>query len=244
MRFATALVLSALPLMPLPALAQEAPARTISLQGTGTVSTAPDMATITSGVVTQAKTAREALDQNNKAMAGLIDVIKSAGIEDRDIQTSGFRVEPQYVYSDKRDQNGYSKPPEIVGYQVYNNVTVKVRQLDALGGVLDQMVTAGSNSINGISFGVNDPAETLDAARKSAIEDARHKAELYAGALGLTLGPVLSVSENGGNIPQPFAAKTMAMDVRAESVPVQAGEMDYSVNVSVSWEIEAKAGGN
>ncbi len=238
MRFATALVLAALPLTPLPAFAQQAPTPSISLQGTGTVSTAPDMATITSGVVTQAKTAREALDQNNQAMSKLVEVIKSAGIEDKNIQTSGFRVEPQYVYSDQRDQNGYTKPPEIVGYQVTNNVTVEVHKLDALGGVLDQMVTAGSNSINGISFGVDDPAATLDAARKSAVEDARHKAELYADALGLTLGPVISVSENGGNVPQPFAVKAMAMDARAESVPVQTGEMDYSVTVSVSWEIE------
>src|SRR5690606_39335868 len=131
-------------------------------------------------------TAREALDANTAAMAELIEALKASGIEARDIQTSGFSVNPNYVYTDARDENGYSLPPRINGYQVSNTVTVTVRDLDALGSILDKSVTVGANTVNGVSFAVADPAALYDQDRHAHVADARAKAELHAPAAAST----------------------------------------------------------
>src|SRR5690606_21510231 len=137
-------------------------------EGRGEVVAAPDTALINSGVTTQGATAREALDANTAAMAELIGTLKEAGIEARDIQTSGFSVTPNSVYSDARDANGYTLPPKIVGYQVFNSVSVRVRDLPSLGTVLDRAVTVGANTINGGAFSVADPSRLYDEARRQA----------------------------------------------------------------------------
>ncbi|QEE21509.1 SIMPL domain-containing protein [Youhaiella tibetensis] len=222
-----------------PAFAQEAPRPgTISIEGRAEVTAAPDTAFVTSGVTTQGETAREALDANTKAMADLIAALKASNIEAKDIQTSGFSVNPNYVYSDERDANGYSKPPKIAGYQVSNAVTVRVRDLPSLGQVLDKAVTVGANTINGVSFSVADPSKLYDEARKAAFVDAKEKADLYAGVAGVSLERILSISENQNfsQPPQPYMMKSAMADASG-AVPVQAGEMSFSVNVSVQWEL-------
>ncbi|HHY50868.1 MAG TPA: SIMPL domain-containing protein [Alphaproteobacteria bacterium] len=223
-----------------PALAQDhrGPG-TITIQGHGEVTGAPDTAFITSGVTTQGATAREALDANTQAMTELIDTLKAAGIEARDIQTSGFSVSPNYVYSDERDANGYTLPPRISGYQVYNTVTVRVRQIATLGAVLDRAVTVGANTINGISFSVADPSRLYDEARRAAFRDARGKARLYADEAGLELEEIRAIAEqqNYGQPPQPYAMRDMAVAAEAAPVPVQAGELTFAIDVSVTWEL-------
>ena len=223
-----------------PVLAQEAPrAGTISIDGRAEVTAPPDTAFVTSGVTTQGETARDALDANTKAMAELIAALKASNIEAKDIQTSGFSVNPNYVYSDERDANGYTKPPKISGYQVSNSVTVRVRDLPSLGQVLDKAVTVGANTINGVSFTVADPSKLFDEARKAAFADAKEKAELYADVAGVGLSRILSISENQNfsQPPQPYMMKSAMADVSAAPVPVQAGEMSFAVNVSVQWEL-------
>lgn len=220
------------------ATALPAYAGTIAIEGHGEVRAAPDMATINSGVTSQGETAREALDANTAAMADLIAALKTAGIETRDIQTSGFSVNPNYVYSDARDENGYSLPPRINGYQVSNSVTVIVRDLEDLGAILDSSVTVGANTVNGVSFSVADPSELLDEARKSAFADAQQKATLYAGAAGEELGAILTISEQqNGSAPQPYPMYARAEMAGAAPVPVEAGEMSFSVSVNVSWQL-------
>lgn len=210
----------------------------MTLTGTGVVRAAPDMATISTGVVTQALTAREALDANTAAMEQLIGVLRGAGLESRDIQTSDFSVSPQYVYSDRRDERGYSLPPEISGYQVSNSVTIAVRDLDSLGAVLDQAVSVGANTINGISFSVSDPEKLLEQARRRAFEDARAKASTYADAAGVALGNIESITEQDNiSAPQPMMARANFDAVMAESVPVEAGELSYSVIATITWSI-------
>jgi uncharacterized protein YggE len=220
-------------------LATPALADNITLSGTGTVRAAPDMATVNTGVTTQAETAREALDANTAAMADLIAALREAGLENRDIQTSDFSVSPQYVYSDQRDENGYTLPPEIQGYQVSNSVTIVVRDLDILGAVLDQAVTVGANTINGVSFEVADTDKLEEEARKLAVADAVAKAETYAMAAGIALGSIESITEV--DLPQPpmpmYRAQAMEMAADA-SVPVEAGEMAYSITTTIAWEIE------
>lgn len=238
MRLYTALVPLVLATsLALPALAAEG---TISIEGRGEVMAAPDTALITSGVTTQGATARDALDANSAAMTELLQTLKAAGIEARDIQTSGFSVNPNYVYTDARDENGYTLPPKINGYQVSNTVTVRVRELEALGAVLDQAVTVGANTVNGISFSVADPATLLDDARRKAFADARRKAELYAEIATAELGAVKRIEESqrfGG--PQPYQMQTAMYDrAEAASVPVEAGELTFPVTVTVTWELE------
>jgi len=210
----------------------------MSLSGTGVASTTPDMATLTSGVVTHGKTAREALTANNVIMSNLVDTIKAAGIADKDIRTSGFAVHPQYSRHDSSISSDRNRPPGIVGYQVSNNVTVRLHNLEKLGIVLDQMVTAGSNTVNGIRFGVAEPKPLQDKARRLAMADALDKATLYSNAAGVCLSRIKTIAEHGGHVPeQPIAMRTMAMDEMQSAVPVQAGEVGFTATVAVTWEV-------
>jgi uncharacterized protein len=231
-------------IVPLALLATIMPAYagTITIEGRGEVRAAPDMATISSGVTTQGATAREALDANTTAMDDLIETLREAGIESRDIQTSGFSVNPNYVYSDDRDENGYTLPPRIDGYQVSNTVTVTVRELGELGAILDQAVTVGANTINGISFSVADPSDLLDEARRAAFTDARDKAELYAEVAGETLGELESISERQDfGAPQPYQQFARADVAEAAAVPVEAGELTFAISVTVAWDSDRTA---
>ena len=231
-------------LIPLPlatALASPAfAAGSMQITGHGEVTAAPDTAYVTSGVTSQGMTAKEALDLNNADMAKLIETLKAAGIESKDIQTTGFSVSPNYVYSDARDQNGYQLPPKVVGYTVSNGVTVQVRDLTILGAVLDQAVTVGANQINGISFAVEDPSELYDEARKLAFADARDKGELYAEAAGVELGAIALISEQINYAPpQPYMFKAeAAMAADRSFVPVEAGSLTFSIDVNVNWDLE------
>ena len=222
-----------------PAFAHDALPGTISIEGRGEVIAAPDTAFITSGVTSQGATARQALDANTLAMNELIATLKAAGLEARDIQTSGFSVNPNYVYSDARDANGYTLPPKINGYQVQNTVTVRVRDLPSLGTVLDKSVTVGANTINGVSFSVADPSQLYDEACKSAFADARAKAELYAGVAGVKLDSIRAINESQSfaQPPQPYLMEAMARDAASSPVPVEGGELTFSINVSVTWEL-------
>jgi len=205
--------------------------RVISLSGHGEVKSAPDMAFVTSGVSTQGKTAAEALAANTAAMTNLFAALKEAGIAEKDVQTSNFMVQPRYNYVE-------NKAPELAGYEVANTVTVNVRDLAGLGGLLDKLVQAGSNQINGIGFSVSKPDAALDEARKLATEDATRKAKVYAEALGVTLGPVLSVSEGVAFQPPVPMVRAKAMMADAAPVPVAAGEQTLAVDVNITWEIK------
>lgn len=227
-----------LPLVLAAGLAMPAYAGAVTVEGRGEVTAAPDTAFINSGVTTQGTTAREALDANSAAMRALIEELRAVGIEGRDIQTSGFSVSPNYVYSNERDPEGYTLPPRIVGYQVSNSVSVRVRDLPMLGNVLDRAVTVGANTINGVNFSVADPAALYDEARRLAFADARAKAELYAALAGEALGGIEFIRESQSYAPpQPQVMRAMAMDAMA-SVPVEGGELAFSISVSVEWNLK------
>jgi hypothetical protein len=240
MRFALVLAPLALAaVFAVPAFADDAPdTSTISIQGHGEISAAPDTAFVTSGVTTEGKTARDALDANTKAMADLVAALKTAGIDAKDIQTSGFSVQPQYIYSNDKDASGYTRPPVISGYQVANSVNLKVKKLADLGTILDKMVTVGANTISGISFSVADPAALYEQARKAAFADAKTKAETYASAATLALGRIVSINEQNLGAPQqPYMMKAVAMDAARAPVPVEAGQVTYAIDVAVQWEL-------
>jgi uncharacterized protein YggE len=190
------------------------------------------MALITLGVASRAATAREALSRNNSAMAEVIDDLKQSGIDEKDIQTSNFAVNPVYVY----DQNN-QQPPKITGYEASNQVTVTIRKLADLGLILDRAVSKGSNQIYGIAFSVAEPEPLQDQARRLAVADAARKAKLYAEAAGVTLGNITTISEQIAMPPVPVFAKAQRMDAAAASVPVETGEQLIQVQLNMSWEI-------
>jgi len=203
----------------------------ITVAGTGESHAKPDFALVQVGVVTEALTAAEALKKNNEAMSHLIVMIRKRGIEDRDLQTTQFNVSPRYKY-DKVQQ----EPPKIAGYQVTNEVRVKVRNLNTLGAFLDETVSLGANQVRGISFGVAKPAQLMDEARKRAIADAERRARVYAEVAGLKIGKPIRIDEQAGGRPGPYPVARMDADA-ASAVPVAPGEQTFSVTVTVSYAI-------
>jgi len=199
---------------------------------------APDTAYVNSGVTSQAGTAKEALAANTADMAKLVDMLIAAGIDSKDIQTSGFSVNPNIVYP---DNNSGNQPPKIVGYTVTNQVTVHVRDLTQLGTILDQSVEVGANAISGITFAVDDPSGLYAEARKAAFADAKDKADLYADAAGVNLGALQLISEQQTNSqpPQPYLYKVAATADRSAPVPVEVGQLTFSIDVNVNWELGA-----
>ncbi len=207
--------------------------RTNKLSGHGETRMVPDLAFVTSGVLSQGATAAEALSVNTKTMNSLFAALKDAGIAEKNIQTSSFSVQPRY------DFNNGTAPPKLVGYEVSNTVTVTVHKLADLGPLLDSLVSAGSNQIQGIGFQVSEPNAALDAARQLAAADATRKAKVYAAAMGVDLGKVVSISEGGVQQPQPPLLRSgpMMADAASAPVPVAAGEQALSIDVTVTWEI-------
>src|SRR5213596_2103576 len=128
-----------------PALAQTAPPAMISVTGEATVSVPPDLAQIDAGVTTEAKTAREASDANNAAMGKVLLALKAAGIDEKDYQTSRLSLQPQYAPN-------RSGPSPVVGYRASNRVTVRIREVTKVAGIIDVLVGAGANDIGGINF--------------------------------------------------------------------------------------------
>lgn len=226
MRTLSAICLSALLAIPLPALAEGAGPAMVIATGTGTIEVAPDMATLSIGVTTQGDTAANALASNTAAMDAVMARLVASGIEARDMQTSNLYLSPNWTGYD-------TATPTISGFVASNSLTVQVRALDTLGAVLDAAVADGANTLNGLSFGLADPGPVLDEARKEAVADARARAELLAVAAGMKLGRIVLISEADGD----FAAYEGYRADLAASVPVAGGELGLSANVTIQYEI-------
>lgn len=212
-----------------PLRAEERPMhRLITVYASGYADAEPDRATISAGVAAEAETAAAALSANTELMQKVIAGLKESGIDAKDIQTRNFNVEPRYT-------NPRDGTPTIDGYRVSNQVTLVVRDLKALGGLLDKLVSLGANQVNGLAFEVS-KAETLkDEARKEAVANARRRAELLAAAAGADLGEVVTITEEmsyGG--PRPMAMRA----ARADAVPIEAGTETLEARVTVTWALK------
>ena len=201
----------------------------LDVSATGTSTRRPDIAIISAGVVTQASKAGDAMAANAKAMTATIAALKRAGVADRDIRTQSINLQPQYRYSD-------NQPPVLTGYQASNRVSVRLRDLKGAGGVIDALVGAGANQIDGPTLSVEHPEAALDEARAKALATARTRADLYAKTAGLTVRRIVRISESDG---APPIVRPMAMMARAkaDSTPVEAGEQELTVNLSVVFEL-------
>lgn len=212
---------------------------TVNAEGTSTRT--PDMATFSAGVTTQGDTASAALSANSRQMNSAMAALKRAGIAARDIQTSNLSLNPVYSEPARKPDGSYdASQRKIVGYEASNTVTVRARKLDAMGQVIDALVAAGANQINGPNFMLSEPQAAQDEARIDAMKSARAQAELYAKAAGLRIVRVISISENGGGSPSPvmFVRKASMMEA---APPVAAGELETQANVSVQYELAPKA---
>ena len=224
----------ALPAIAGAAEAPQQPSPRIIVSGEGEATVAPDLALLSLSVMREAKTAREALDANNDAMAAVIAAMKSAGVAERDLQTAGIQINPRYNYSNKPDGG---QTAELVAYQVTNTLSVRVRDISKTGEILDKAVSLGVNQGGGISFTNENPAAVIGEARKKAVADAIAKAKTLAEAAGVSVGKVLEITDqNFMSPPMPMNAK--AYDAAGASVPVQAGENAYRVMVNVIFELK------
>ena len=204
--------------------------RTIAMAGHGEVKAAPDQVQITAGVMTSAPTAAQALTANTARMKGVFGALEKMGVPARNIQTTNFSISPQYTGGNNNER------PRLTGYQVHNNVSVRLDDVSRLGAALDALVTAGANQMNGINWSIREPAPMLAKARAEAIADAKLRAETYAKAAGVTLGPIQSISEGGAAMPPRPMYRAMAMQADS-AVPVAAGEESLAADVSGVWEI-------
>ena len=209
-----------------PALAADP--HTIAMTGHGEVRAAPDMAQVTIGVTASATTAAQAVAANSARMKTVFAALAKLGVPERNIQTANFFVSPQYTNGDN------NAPRRLTGYQVNNDVTVRVEDVGKLGSALDALVAAGANQINGISFSIQNDGPLLEKARAQAVADARARAETYAKAAGVSLGPILSISEGGGESPPRPMYRMAAMAAETRIAP---GEQSVTADVSVVWEI-------
>jgi uncharacterized protein YggE len=224
--------LAATILVAAPAAAEDAPPRRLVVSGTGEAGARPDMAVISAGVVVQADTASAALADNTRAMNAMLEQLRASGLAEEDMQTSQFAVMPLY---ETGRPGAETNEPKIVGYEVSNQVTARVRDLDRLGAILDALVTAGANSISGPAFDIADPKQLLDQARDAAVVDALAKAKRYAAAAGVELGDILSIEEAGIYTPPRPMMRAEAM---AADVPIALGQTELSANVTVTFAID------
>ena len=206
---------------------------TVSVSGHGQVNVPPDTASVSIGIDVIQPTLAEAQEQATAQATTLIEALKAAGIADEDIQTAYFSVNLLRDYSENAD------PTKITGFEIMNQLQLTVRDTDMLGELLDEAVNAGANSINGVTFYVDDQTAAASEARKLAVEDARTKAEELAAAAGLTLGPVVSIAEGTVSpMPPPIYAGAGGGMAKAEAaVPVQPGSSTIAVDVSMTFEL-------
>jgi uncharacterized protein len=205
--------------------------RTLSSSGTGEVYLVPDVAYIYVGVKADADNVSDALNKNNTQANAVAKALKDQGIEAKDIQTTSFNVSPMQDYApDGTVSRSY--------YVVENTVYITVRDLTKLGTLLDAVVKSGANTINSISFDVQNKDAALAQARDLAIANAKAEAESVAKASGVKLGDLQNVSVYTNNVPTPmYDAKGGGMSAAANA-PISAGQLVISASASMTYEIK------
>ncbi|MDE2596651.1 MAG: SIMPL domain-containing protein [Sphingomonadales bacterium] len=242
--FALALAASSLPGAAMAAELSSGPvvapgSAVLTVSAEGRTARKPDLALFTAGVTTSGRTAGEALAANSAQMAKVIAALKRAGIADRDVQTSNLSLNPVYADMSRQPVSPLEQQvPQVIGYQVTNQVSVRQRDLEQFGKVIDTLVASGANQVNGPSFQVDDTEAALDDARNDAMKRARERANLYARAAGLKVLRILTIAEAGGYAPpMPVMYARAAMADAGAPAPVAAGEVALQANVTVTFEL-------
>ena len=234
LRFVKSATLVLLLCLPASVHADDADRALVSVSGEGRVTAAPDIGHVVLGVSRQAATAAGAMQAASSAAAEILASVQAAGIEPRDVQTVRVALNP--VWEHRQNQS-----PKITGYEAVNDLAIRVRNLDGMGALIDDLVRDGANSVQQISFSIDDTTALRAEARRAAVVDARARAETLADAAGVTLGTLRHLAEAGGAMPpppMPMMRMDMAMaESMGNAVPIAAGELEIVVHVSASWEI-------
>jgi uncharacterized protein YggE len=231
-------VIAALSVLPVMVQAEDnsvsATGTRLDINAQATVKVKPDIATVSAGVVTKAATPQEARELNAQKMQSVFTALKAKKINEADMQTSGLTINPDYVY----EQN---QAPKITGYQANNSLTIRLKDMDKIGDVIDALIKNGINQFNGPAFSLDNPETATDQARRNALEKARKRAELYASATGLKIKRIVAISENtnmGMPVPMMMMAKASAGREMADtSTPIATGQVDVDVTVNVTYEL-------
>jgi len=204
----------------------------LDINASGEVTRVPDVAVISAGVVSRSPTATGALQDSATRMSKVVAALKSAGVEDRDIQTSNVSLNPEYRYP--QDQS-----PQLVGYTTSNSVTVRFRDIRNSGKILDALVRQGANQISGPNLVVDKPEAALDEARQKAIATGRARADLYARSLGMRVVRVVSVSESESYpVPPPVPMYARAEMASSQATKIEPGEQKLQVNLAMVFELQ------
>lgn len=207
----------------------------LSLSGQGTIEAKPEIASIQIGVSVAGKVAKDAIAENSRLLTAALNAAKEAGVESRDLQTAGLSLHPDIVRAEKWPHR------EIIGYQVNNVVTMRVRDLDKVGALLDRLVVLGINDIRSVHFSNANPTPLVEQARAAAIKDVMDKAQKYADAANLKIVRVLTISEGAVQMPGPRQVMyRTAQAAPRPDVPVEGGELVYRATVSATFEIAPK----
>lgn len=216
---------------------------TITVQGRGQATLAPDVARVSFTVQNTAATVSAAQSATTKQANAAIAFVKEQGVEEKDVKTLSYNISPQYAYPNPCSPGAlcpeYSRAPKVTGYQVSETVQVTVRDLSAVGALIGGLGTREVQNLNGPAFGLDDETIGYDTARADAIAKAKSQAELLAKQLGVRLGGIVNFSESSGNYPYPMYAYGMGgVSETKQSVPdVPIGENTYSASVSITYEI-------
>lgn len=209
----------------------------LTVAGQGTVSAVPDTVAINTGVISTAKTAREALAANSQTMTSLFDTLKKLGVPDKAVRTTNLNLSPQYAST---VGNNFSLPQDrpVTGYRVTNNVNVTLDNPSRAGAVLDALVAAGANQAGGLSYTFHNDQGLLSQARTEAVKNAIERAHVYAAAAGITLGPIHAINDTGAISPFYGAAAPAMNFAPPPPTPIGVGEQTLRANVTISWEIK------
>ncbi len=205
----------------------------LSVTGTSQVQARPDLAMVSLGVQTQAPRVADAISQNNQAMSKVVAAIRGAGVPERDIQTATFNVSP--IYTSRPSPTGEGEQ-QLVGYRVTNTVTVRLEDMNKVGTVIDAGTAAGANQVYGISFQLRDDLAARTQALGQAAKEAQAKARALAEAMGVRLGPVLTVNEQGAEV-RPLVTEVAFARAAAPGVPISSGRVTVTASVSVTYRL-------
>jgi uncharacterized protein len=220
---------------------------TVSFDGEGRVFVKPDIAVISFSILTEATTSKKAQDDNSIKSEKVVEFLKDQNIDDKDIKTTGYNVNPQYSYPqpmpyESQTREYYPSNPKITGYQVTQSFEVKVRDLEKASTALDGLVTAGANQVNNLGLQVDDIEKAKSEARELAIKNAKEKAGTLKKQIGIRLGKIVNYYE-GGNFPVYYRAEA-AFDSKngvgggGPTPSIPAGENEIVVNVTITYQIK------
>ena len=214
----------------------------IQVSGEGSITMAPDLALLNVGVEATAATVSEARQEAATAMNAIVDALHAQNVEDKDIRTRFFNISPRYDFQEVLEGGIRSRKQVLVGYMVSNSASIRIRDLDAVGAIVDDVAEAGGDAtrINGISFTVEDPSPFMVSLREQAVTNALATAQQFADLTGVTLGRLVLISEIGGGAPVVGPAMERALFAQAAPAPtsISGGELEIRMTVQAAFDIE------